>query len=54
MRKCGGEPNEPGRLVNRGRLHGGNLVLPESLSHKIQAAGERRIAEGSGGLSRKR
>src|SRR5262245_43485216 len=53
MRKNGGEAKETGFLINLGRLDGRDLMLTEALSHDVQRARQRGIAEGAVRLARK-
>jgi hypothetical protein len=46
MRKHRGQGHGLRGLVDRGRLHGGDLVLTESLAHNVEAARQGRISEG--------
>jgi hypothetical protein len=41
-----GESNEPRLLIDRRRLNRRDLMPAQRLAHDIEAAGERRIAEG--------
>src|SRR5260370_8277157 len=41
----GGQPNEACLLVDRGGLHGRDLVLAQSLADEVEPTGERGIAE---------
>ena len=45
MREHGRQIDDPGRLINRGRLHSRNLMLPQSLAHDLEATGKRRVTE---------
>ena len=43
--KNGREIDDAGRLIDRGGLYRGDLMLAKSLAHNIEPAGERRVAE---------
>ena len=45
MREHGCQIDDPGCLVDRSGLHGGDLILAQSLAHDLEPAGKRRIAE---------
>ncbi len=45
MGERGGQMDHAGGLIDGGRLQGGDLVLAERLTHDVEAARERRIAE---------
>jgi hypothetical protein len=51
MRENRGHPDEPGILVDFGRVHGGDLVQAKRLAHDLEAARER---SSSGGKSERR
>src|SRR5690348_13560990 len=45
MSEHGGEIDNARRLVDRGGLHRGDLMLAQSLTHDLEPARQRRIAE---------
>ena len=47
-----GQPNEPGLIVDRGGLHGRDLVLAQCLANDVEPTGERGITERPIGLPR--
>ena len=43
----GGEPDDPGGLIDRGALHGRDLMLAQRLADDVKPAQQRSIAERS-------
>ena len=52
MRKRGGQIDHAGGLVDGGRLHGRNLMLPERLAHDVEATRQGRIVKAALALPR--
>ena len=50
MRQRRREPDQAGRLVNRGSLDGGNLVPTRAFSDQIKPVCQRRVAEAAAAL----
>jgi hypothetical protein len=46
MRQDCAEPNDPDTLIDRGGLHGGDLMLAQRLAHNVEPTRERHITEG--------
>jgi hypothetical protein len=47
MRQHCREIDDPGALVDRGRPHRGNLMLPKDFAHDVEPARQWRLAEGT-------
>ena len=45
MREHRRQIDDPGRLIDRGGLHGGYLMLAQRLAHDLKPAGQRRVTE---------
>ena len=45
MREHGRQIHDTGRLINRGRLHRGDLMLTEGLAYDLKTTGKRRVTE---------
>ena len=54
VREHGRQPNQSSLVVDRGGLHGRNLVFAQCLAHDLEPGGERGITERPIGLPRER